>query len=218
MRNLSKVKSLLVAETRIAEHPSIGDLHLFYHVKKIKYSNPFILGSILISDLITMTKEREWDLSKISLTNVRGNIFKISDRYERTAYSRWMRSRQNVSSFQICFYKFYFFFLIHTDKHTLNLADKYFTQILCCHWHVCTARIKSTLHFQGHAKASASLHSSALLRADFSLMILPSRNSRAGLLQTANSQLSGLLIQMQLVLRGSCFDVIVECCVPTSCQ
>lgn len=25
------------------------------------------------------------------------------------------------------------FILIHTDKHTLNLADKYFTQILCCH-------------------------------------------------------------------------------------
>lgn len=26
-----------------------------------------------------------------------------------------------------------FLFLIHADKHTLNLADKYFTQILCCH-------------------------------------------------------------------------------------
>jgi len=104
------------------------------------------------------------------------------------------------------------FFLIHTDKHTLNLADKYFTQILCCHWHVCTARIKSTRHFQGHAKASASLHSSALFRADFSLMVLHSRYSRAGLQQTVNCQFSRLLSQMQLLLRDSCFcDSCVLC-------
>jgi len=98
----------------------------------------------------------------------------------------------------------FFFFLIHADKHTLNLADKYFTQILCCHWHVCTARIKSAPHFQGHAKASASSHSSALQRAKFCLVAISGRYSRAVLQLISNCPFCSLTSQMQLVQRGSC--------------
>lgn len=207
MTGFSKVKLSLASYTWIAKQPNIGGHCICCTVQRNKMCIYIYPGKrYYFWPLHKDKREEMWFVQKFA-DKCERKYFLNQWQIWKDSIFRWMRSRQNVSSFQICFYKFFFFFFTHTDKHTLNLANKYFTLILCCHWHVCTARIKSTRHFQGHAKASASLHSSALLRADFFLWWL----SLAGTAGQGYSkylitcQFCGLTSQMQLVKRGSCF-------------